>query len=69
MIQARMARPEVALSGFTKASWFLFVGALGVGAGVTRSGLLYRAALVMLRRVRPSYPRTYSYVTPNGWWL
>jgi len=52
-----IVRPEIALSGFTKASWFLFVGALGVGAGVTRSGLLYRAALAMVRRVTPSYPR------------
>jgi anion transporter len=49
--------PEIALSGFTKSSWFLFVGALGLGAGVTRSGLLYRAALAMVRRVTPSYPR------------
>src|SRR5207302_2994657 len=52
-----IVRPEIALSGFTKNSWFLFVGALGVGAGVTRSGLLYRAALAMVRRVTPSYPR------------
>jgi anion transporter len=52
-----IVRPEIALSGFTKASWFLLVGALGLGAGVTRSGLLYRAALAMVRRVRPSYPR------------
>ena len=56
-IVAGIVRPEVALSGFTKASWFLFVGALGLGAGVTRSGLLYRAALAMARRVTPSYPR------------
>ena len=41
-IVAGVARPEVALSGFTKPSWFLFIGALGIGAGVTRSGLLYR---------------------------
>ena len=52
-----IVRPEIALSGFTKSSWFLFVGALGLGAGVTRSGLLYRAALAMVRRVTPSYPR------------
>jgi di/tricarboxylate transporter/CRP-like cAMP-binding protein len=56
-IAAGIVRPEVALSGFTKPSWFLFVGALGLGAGVTRSGLLYRAALAMVRRVTPSYPR------------
>jgi anion transporter len=56
-IVAGIVTPEVALSGFTKPSWFLFVGALGIGAGVTRSGLLYRAALAMVRRVTPSYPR------------
>ena len=56
-IVAGVVRPEVALSGFTKPSWFLFIGALGIGAGVTRSGLLYRAALAMVRRVAPSYPR------------
>jgi anion transporter len=56
-IVAGVVRPDVALSGFTKPSWFLFVGALGLGAGVTRSGLLYRAALAMVRRVAPSYPR------------
>jgi CRP-like cAMP-binding protein/di/tricarboxylate transporter len=61
-----VARPDVALSGFTKASWFLFVGALGVGAGVTRSGLLYRAALAMLRRMRPSYPRYTAILTVAG---
>ena len=56
-IVAGVVRPEVALSGFTKSSWFLLVGALGLGAGVTRSGLLYRGALAMVRRVAPSYPR------------
>jgi CRP-like cAMP-binding protein/di/tricarboxylate transporter len=61
-----VARPEVALSGFTKASWFLFVGALGIGAAVTRSGLLYRAALAGLRRMRPSYPRYTAVLTVAG---
>ena len=61
-----VARPEVALSGFTKASWFLFVGALGIGAAVTRSGLLYRAALAGLRRMRPSYPRYTAILTVAG---
>ena len=61
-----VARPEVALSGFTRPSWFLFVGALGVGAGVTRSGLLYRAALAVLRRVTPSYRRYTAILTVAG---
>jgi di/tricarboxylate transporter/CRP-like cAMP-binding protein len=65
-IVAGVVRPEVALSGFTKASWFLFVGALGLGAGVTRSGLLYRAALAMARRVTPSYPRYTAILVAAG---
>jgi CRP-like cAMP-binding protein/di/tricarboxylate transporter len=65
-ITTGIARPEVALSGFTKPSWFLFVGALGVGAGITRSGLLYRTALAVLRRMTPSYPRYTAILTVAG---
>lgn len=65
-IVAGIVRPEVALSGFTKPSWFLFVGALGIGAGVTRSGLLYRAALALVRRVRPSYASYTAILTLAG---
>ncbi len=65
-VVAGIVTPEVALSGFTKPSWFLFVGALGIGAGVTRSGLLYRAALAMVRRVTPSYARYTAILTVAG---
>ncbi len=65
-VVAGIVTPEIALSGFTKPSWFLFVGALGIGAGVTRSGLLYRAALAMVRRVTPSYPRYTAILTVAG---
>lgn len=65
-VAAGIARPEVALSGYTKPSWFLFVGALGIGAGVTRSGLLYRAALALVCRVKPSYPRYTAILAAAG---
>lgn len=37
--------PEVALSGFSQSSWFFVLGVLGLGAAVTKTGLLYRLAL------------------------
>jgi DASS family divalent anion:Na+ symporter len=42
---------EVALSGFSKSSWFFVIGALGMAAGISRSGLLQRASLEVLRRI------------------
>ncbi len=50
---------EVALAGFSSSSWFLFLGALGMGAAVIKSGLLYRVALQVLRRLQPNY-KAYS---------
>ena len=49
------ASPEEALSGFSRPSWFFVLGVLGMGAAVSQSGLLYRVALNMLRRVPPYY--------------
>lgn len=43
------------LAGFASSSWFLVVAALGIGAAVARSGLLYRAALWSLDRL-PAHP-------------
>jgi divalent anion:Na+ symporter, DASS family len=42
---------EVALSGFSKSSWFFVIGALGMAAGISHSGLLQRASLEVLRRI------------------
>jgi DASS family divalent anion:Na+ symporter len=42
---------EVALSGFSKSSWFFVIGALGMAAGISHSGLLQRASLEILRRI------------------
>ena len=51
--------PEMALGGFSKSSWFFVLGVLGIGAAVTKSGLLYRVSLQVLRRI----PRNYNVYT------
>ena len=45
----------VAFSGFSNSAWLLLVGAGGMGVAVTRSGLLYRASLHMLRRLPATF--------------
>jgi len=50
---------EMALGGFSKSSWFFVLGVLGIGAAVTKSGLLYRVSLQVLRRI----PRNYNVYT------
>lgn len=52
---------DLALSGFSKSSWFFVLGVLGIGAAVTKSGLLYRVSLEILRRLPPRY-RVCSFV-------
>lgn len=47
--------PATAFSGFASPSWFLLLGVLGIGVAVSRSGLLYRIALYMLRLLPPTY--------------
>ena len=47
--------PEAALTGFASPTWFLLFSVLGIGVAVSRSGLLYRLALHMLRLLPPSY--------------
>ncbi|HEY7678323.1 MAG TPA: SLC13 family permease, partial [Candidatus Methylomirabilis sp.] len=51
---AAIVPPAMALSGFSSSSWFFFLGALGIGAAITKSGLLYRAALQVLRCLPPN---------------
>jgi anion transporter len=53
--------PEVALAGFSRSSWFFVLGVLGLGAAVTKTGLLYRLALQVLHRIPMNY-RTCSFV-------
>lgn len=40
-----VARPEVALTGFSSTSWVLVVSVLAVGSAIAGSGVLYRMAL------------------------
>lgn len=46
---------RAALSGFASPTWLLLLTVLGIAYAVSRTGLLYRAALQMLRRLPPSY--------------
>ncbi len=54
-ILAAVVPPEVAVSGFTTAPFFLIIGVLGIAASLQSSGLLFRLALHILRR----FPLTY----------
>ncbi|MGB7948917.1 MAG: cyclic nucleotide-binding domain-containing protein, partial [Candidatus Binatia bacterium] len=60
-IQFGIAPPRMALAGFSQSSWFFVLAALGIGAAVTNSGLLYRVALQVLRRLPSSY-KIYTFV-------
>ncbi len=50
---------EMAMTGFSKSSWFFVLGVLGMGAALTKSGLVYRVALQILHRIPHDY-RVYS---------
>ncbi|MBU2621608.1 MAG: anion permease [Proteobacteria bacterium] len=46
---------ETALSGFSNPIWLFTVGVLGLSAAISKSGLLYRLSLQILRFFPPSY--------------
>lgn len=50
-----VAAPSVSFAGFANPSWFLLLGVLGIGAAVSKSGLLYRIALHMLKLLPQTY--------------
>lgn len=52
---------KVALAGFSEGSWFFVVGALGIGAAVSKTGLLYRLSVQVLSRIPIGYFRTYTF--------
>jgi len=54
--------PPVALGGFGKNSWIFIVGALGIGAAVNKSGLLYRLGIALLRKFPPQRYKTLTFV-------
>ncbi len=46
---------NVAASGFASSTWFLLLSSTAIGAAVARSGLLYRGAVEIVRRLPPSH--------------
>ena len=53
---------KLALSGFSHSSWFFVVAALGLGAAVTKSGLLHRLATRVLNLIPLTHHKTHSFV-------
>jgi CRP-like cAMP-binding protein/di/tricarboxylate transporter len=50
-----IAPAEAAASGFASPTWFLLLASMAIGAAVARSGLLYRGAVELVRRLPASY--------------
>jgi di/tricarboxylate transporter len=50
-----LAPPAVAFAGFTSSAWVTAVAALGLSAAMAASGLLFRAALMLLRIFPPTH--------------
>ena len=50
-----IAAPEKALSGFSSSSWFLVLGVFAISAAISKTGLLYRIVLMVMKRFPPSY--------------
>ena len=46
---------QVATSGFASPTFFLMIASMAIGAAVERSGLLYRGAIELVRRLPPSH--------------
>jgi len=57
-----IAPSKLALAGFSHSSWFFVVAALGLGAAVSKSGLLHRLAIRVLNRIPLTYYKTHSFV-------
>ena len=47
--------PAVALAGYASSTWVLMVASMAIGAAVARSGLLYRGAIELVRRLPASH--------------
>jgi anion transporter len=50
-----IASPEKAFSGFSSPSWFLVLGVFAISAAISKTGLLYRLVLQVLKRFPPNY--------------
>lgn len=54
-VALRLVPFETAFATFHSSTWWLMLGALGLGAGVANSGLLRRSTLLMLKALPPTY--------------
>lgn len=50
-----IAKPDKAFAGFAKSSWFMALGVFALMAAISKTGLLYRLSLQVLRRFPPNY--------------
>lgn len=50
-----LAKPDLALAGFSSSNWFLLLAVWVLGAAVSKSGLLYRLALFMLIKLPATF--------------
>jgi di/tricarboxylate transporter len=48
--------PRVAFSGFSSSTWFLVLGVFGLSVAISKTGLLYRLTLLMMKR----FPKNYA---------
>jgi hypothetical protein len=46
---------EKALSGFSNPAWFLVLGVFAISAAISKTGLLYRLALMVIKYFPPNY--------------
>ncbi|HBV95586.1 MAG TPA: hypothetical protein DEF36_00845 [Desulfotomaculum sp.] len=49
------AGPDRAFAGFSSPSWFLILGVLAITAAISKTGLMYRLALLVISRFPASY--------------
>jgi anion transporter len=49
LILTGLGKPDVVMGGFANSTWFMTLGVLGLGAGITGSGLFYRLSLFLVR--------------------
>jgi anion transporter len=49
------ASPATAFSGFSSSTWFLVLAVFGLSAAISKTGLLYRITLLMLKRFPGNY--------------
>ncbi|MGE5561179.1 MAG: SLC13 family permease [Chloroflexota bacterium] len=54
-VALRIVPFDLAFACFSSSSWWMMVGALGIGVAVAESGLLRRVALLALRALPPTY--------------